>query len=247
MIEAQNSEKEREFFDRFAEAGEYDVFTEAGYRRLLQRLVSLAGPERLKAGCKVVDLGCGSGAVIQRLSSQCEADCVGVDISPKLIEIASKKYPAVEFRVGNILTLDDADETYDVVLYSGVLHHFPEMDPVLCEGFRVLKKGGCLLAFDPNQSNPAMWLYRDPRSPMFSPVGKTENEILLESKDMSQRLARAGFRNIKMRALGGITFRYLESKTASKILPIYNLFETLFGWSPLASRFGSFLISYGEK
>ena len=121
--------------------------------------------------------------MIQRLSQMCEATCVGVDISPKLIEIASGKYPNVEFRVGNILRMEDPDESFDVVLYSGVLHHFPEMDPVLEEGLRILKKGGCLLAFDPNQSNPAMWLYRNPASPLFSPVGKTENEILLDSGD----------------------------------------------------------------
>jgi ubiquinone/menaquinone biosynthesis C-methylase UbiE len=247
-MEVQNSDKEREFFDQFAEQGEYDVFTDYGYRRLLSRLMRLAGPERLKAGCKIVDLGCGSGAVIQRLSTMCEATCVGVDISPKLIEIASEKYPKVEFRVGNILNLEDPPGTYDVVLYSGVLHHFPEMDPVLKEGFRVLKKGGCLLAFDPNQSNPAMWLYRDPRSPLFSPIGKTENEILLESGDMRQRLTRAGYSNLNVSALGGVTFRYLESKLASKILPLYNLFEMIFGWLPfVAKRYGSFLISYGEK
>ena len=43
----QDANKEREFFDRFAEKGEYDVFTDAGYERLLNRLVTLAGPQRL--------------------------------------------------------------------------------------------------------------------------------------------------------------------------------------------------------
>jgi hypothetical protein len=44
-----------------------------------------------------------------------------------------------------------------------------------------------------------------------------------------------------------VTFKYVESALGRLVLPFYNLFEILWGISPLASKYGSFIIGYGEK
>ena len=61
-------------------------------------------------------------------------------------------------------------------LLSGLLHHLPDPARCVAEVFRVLKPGGTFVAFDPNRMNPFMYLYRDHSSPLYSPVGVTENE-----------------------------------------------------------------------
>jgi SAM-dependent methyltransferase len=50
----------------------------------------------------VVDLGCGSGIWARELS-QAGYDVLGIDISPAMIEIAFKRVPRGEFRVGSLL------------------------------------------------------------------------------------------------------------------------------------------------
>ena len=38
-----------------------------------------------------------------------------------------------------------------------------------------------------------MWLYRHPNSPLYSSVGKTENEVLLSRRQLESELTQAGF------------------------------------------------------
>jgi hypothetical protein len=92
-----------------------------------------------------------------------------------------------------------------------------------------------------------MWLYRHPSSPFFSQKGKTENERLLSAKQMSSSLRTAGFTNVMTPCISGVTFKYVASTLGRLVLPLYNLFEILWGISPLAPKYGSFIIGYGEK
>lgn len=51
---------------------------------------------------RVVDLGCGSGVWAQELA-RAGYDILGIDISPAMIEIARRRVPSAEFRVGSLL------------------------------------------------------------------------------------------------------------------------------------------------
>jgi hypothetical protein len=92
-----------------------------------------------------------------------------------------------------------------------------------------------------------MWLYRSPRSPLFSSLGKTENEVLLSRKALLSELEQAGFIDITVQGLSGITFRFVESKLARAMLPVYNLYELLMMLSPFQRTLGTFLISCAFK
>ena len=92
-----------------------------------------------------------------------------------------------------------------------------------------------------------MWLYRSPSSPFYSNVGKTDNEVLLTRKQLRSELAQTGFERISVRGIGGITHRYVESRMARALLPLYNIYEDLLKVSPLQDRLGTFLISFGVK
>jgi SAM-dependent methyltransferase len=173
-----------------------------------------------------------------------------LDLSPAAVEYATRQSTQERFLVGDITHTGFEPGSYDIVLYSGVLHHFPtreERRRVLAEGFRLLAPGGRLFAFDPNQHSPSMWLYRDPRSPLFSSEGKTENEVLLSRQQLSAELSEVGFDQISVRGLSGISFRYVKSANARVVLPLYNLYELCMQLSPFERWLGTFVISSAVK
>jgi ubiquinone/menaquinone biosynthesis C-methylase UbiE len=243
----QRLDSEVEFFDRFAaEHGEYDVLSDAAYRRLTNLFEERIHP---RPGERCIDLGCGTGAFTKHLA-RFALDRTGMDISPVSVERANDASNGARFIVGDITETELPDASFDIIVYSGVLHHFassPARQSVLTEGFRLLGKGGRLFAFDPNAHSPSMWLYRDPRSPLFSSKGKTDNEVLLSRRQLHGELSKSGFSDIDVRGVSGITFRYVESAAARVVLPAYNMYEHIVRYSPLESRIGTFLVSSAVK
>ena len=244
----QDKTKEKDFFNSFSAGGEYDVFTTSGYKALIEEYrKSLRVPG--STDLRVIDLGCGTGAFSREFKKMLGSDnyFYGLDLSIKSVILAANLEPGIHFCAGDIEHCCFKDESFDIVLFSGVLHHFPDFEPCLREGYRILRKGGCALSYDPNIKNPFMWLYRHPSSPFFSPKGKTENERLLSAQQVADGFRQAGFHNVIARGKSGVTFKYVASTLGRVLLPFYNLLELLLGISPLASKYGSFLIGYGEK
>ena len=137
----QNKFKERKFFDEWTELKEYDVFTQYGYNTIIRDFQKLIG-NRLLKGCRAIDLGCGTGAFARRLFGNSEAELFGLDISEKAIQLANRNEEKINFSVGDIENLQFEDNFFDLVVFSGVLHHFPNEEKCLDEGYRVVKKGG---------------------------------------------------------------------------------------------------------
>ena len=185
----QDKAKEVAFFDQFATADHYDVFMPEAKTRIIDAVVRLGG---LTPGTRIADLGCGSGAFTTMLQAR-GFQPVGLDISPKLIALARKKFSAIEFIEGDAENLPFADESLDAVLLSALVHHFPDPHRLAQETYRVLRRGGRFVAFDPNRMNPLMWLYRDPSSPLYSQVGVTENERPILSGQVAAIFRDAGF------------------------------------------------------
>jgi SAM-dependent methyltransferase len=242
-----NLEKEIRFFDQFEdEHGEYDVLAEKSYQRILGALAEWAHPQ---PGMSCIDLGCGTGAFTRRLG-QFRLALTGVDISPRSIERA-KALGGAEYVVGDICHCPLPSSSYDLAVMSGVLHHISDQAArveSLRESLRLLKPGGRFFSYDPNAHSPSMFLYRDPRSPLYSQAGKTDNEILLTQHQIEAELKAAGFASICVRGLSGIAYRYVEGGLARKLLPLYNhLYEPLVRWSPFEKALGTFLVATAEK
>ena len=242
-----DASKEITFFDGFAgEHGEYDVLGSRGYRRLQGVFDALVSPQK---GERCLDLGCGTGAFTRRLSVF-GLELTGIDISPRSIEAATRLSASEAYRVGDIRATGLAGDQADIVVYSGVLHHCDQVTTrveILREGYRLLKPGGRLFAFDPSAHSPSMWLYRDPKSPFYSSKGKTENEVLLTRAQLQSELQEAGFSRVVVRGVSGISFRYVEGPFARRLLPFYNLYEEIVRYSPFEHRFGTFLVSAAAK
>lgn len=241
-IPTQDKQKEIAFFDGHAAADDYDVFTPAGNARIVDAFVKLTG---LAPGARVIDLGCGSGT-FTALLAQAGYDCVGLDISAKLLAVGRRKHPHIAFVAGDIEHLPFAAESFDGVLLSGVVHHFPDPSPCAAETFRILRPRGRFLAFDPNRMNPFMWLYRDRSSPFYSSVGVTENERPVLAREVRAVFARAGFA-VTSHYLCGLAYRYVASRRAQLILPIYNFIDGAVFGLPVMERLRPFVLTAGTK
>jgi SAM-dependent methyltransferase len=235
------------FFDSFElRHGDYDVLGERAYRRLLRLFAELVAPQ---SGERCIDLGCGSGAFTRRLA-KFQLELTGIDISPRCIEAAGRASKHERYLVGDIRDTPLEAGAADIIVYSGVLHHCDlraARVEIMKEGYRILRPGGRLFAFDPSAHSPSMWLYRDPRSPLYSSKGKTANEVLLTRQNLQNELDEAGFSPVSVRGASGISFRYVEDRFARLFLPLYNLYEEIVRFSPLENRLGTFLVSLAIK
>jgi ubiquinone/menaquinone biosynthesis C-methylase UbiE len=94
----------------------------------------------------VLEVGCGPGHVTAHLAGL-GLDASGMDLSPKMIEVARQTYPDLRFEVGSMTELDLADGSLGgVVSWWSLLHLPPDVVPVaLAEFYRVLVSGGLLV------------------------------------------------------------------------------------------------------
>ncbi len=243
----QDKNAEKKFFNRFGTHIDYDVFDERGYKRLVYEFLKYLKPlQKEKERLKIIDFGCGTGSFTGKFLN-CGFELYGVDISEKCISYARKKYPDISFEVGDIEHTKWQDGSFDVVFLTGVLHHFSDFSEAVKECYRILKKEGIILGYDPHRGNPFMWLYRCKESPFYSSKGVTENERPLSKREIENVFVYCGFSETRIHSIAGVTYKYFDNKLSSLILPVYNFIERIIDFKPLRDRFGSFLITYSKK
>lgn len=103
-------------------------------------------------GKKVLDAACGEGYG-SNLLAQFATSVVGVDVSPKAIEHATKNYQKdnLEYVTSNVLKMDFPDNSFDLVVSFETLEHLVEHNELMGEFKRVLKSDGVLLISTPDK------------------------------------------------------------------------------------------------
>lgn len=82
----------------------------------------------VKDGDSVLDAGCGNGRLIEALKNK-KIKYLGLDNSPELIAIAKKNYPTNEFRLAEILNMDNVPEkNFDYIFCLAVWQHIPSRE-----------------------------------------------------------------------------------------------------------------------
>jgi ubiquinone/menaquinone biosynthesis C-methylase UbiE len=140
-------DREERYWSRFADSYDGDGEYVVG-KPILQAIEERLAAERDLGDC--VELGCGTGYLTRAIAGNAR-HLTATDLSDEMLEIAR-----TQLRGFQNVTIQKADcgntglpsETYDSVLMANLIHVVDS--PLLClqESYRILKRGGLLIAID---------------------------------------------------------------------------------------------------
>ena len=139
--------KDQKDFDFSKRAVSYDE----GYAgRLSQRFYNLLQSEvKLDEGMRILDVGCGTGALLKRLCGEKRIVACGIDSEENMIAVAARKCPDYSFQQAKSEQLPFDDSSFNVLTACMAYHHFSDKAGFAREAARVLKPGGVLYIADP--------------------------------------------------------------------------------------------------
>jgi SAM-dependent methyltransferase len=125
-------------------AGAYDRFMGRYSVPLAPRLADFAA---VAAGQRVLDVGCGPGALTAELVSRLGTDAVAaVDPSEPFVAAARERHPGVNVQRAAAEELPFEDQEFDAALAQLVVHFMADPVVGLAEMARVTRKGGVVAA-----------------------------------------------------------------------------------------------------
>jgi ubiquinone/menaquinone biosynthesis C-methylase UbiE len=150
VILSERKNKTRAFFNNVAATWDdmkQDLFGDFDLNRVLTESLNDDNyyPEA------VVDLGCGTGELLSLINMKTRR-CIGVDSSPKMLELARNRFADIEggyeFRLGELEHLPVKEKEVDSAVINMVLHHIAVPSQIIYEARRVLAPGGSLIIAD---------------------------------------------------------------------------------------------------
>ena len=97
-----------------------------------------------------LEVGCGNGEVSKYIALNYIGSVTGIDVDPEQVELArgNGDVPNLKFLESDSTSLPFKDESFDIVLSFGVLHHIHNWLDALKEIIRVLRPKGYLVYAD---------------------------------------------------------------------------------------------------
>jgi|LGVC01.1.fsa_nt_gb 2-polyprenyl-3-methyl-5-hydroxy-6-metoxy-1,4-benzoquinol methylase len=200
----------------------------------------------------ILDLGCGGGWLSKILSAR-GYHTIGIDISASLIKTATKAAPkSVSFLIGDCMNLPFNNNTFDLIIGMGVLHHL-DLDKTLTECHRVLSKNGSMLIMEPNALNPLMAIGR-----RLVPIGIcTKDEKPFVPGTLKNEMVESNFKIQSIEYLFPYSFGVayisgkIESKTYRKfikiMLPVIEGSEKVIENIPFIRKMNSTIVVVGAR
>jgi SAM-dependent methyltransferase len=132
-------------YDQVAEEYVVRIYDELKHKPLDRQILDRFA-ERVQGVGPTCDLGCGPGHVARYLHDR-GVPIQGVDLSPAMVEVARRLNPGIDFRQGEMRSLEIEDGSLGGIAAFYSIIHIPrtEVVDVLVEMKRVLQPGGLLL------------------------------------------------------------------------------------------------------
>jgi ubiquinone/menaquinone biosynthesis C-methylase UbiE len=109
----------------------------------------------------ILDIGTGPGWLLMKIHDQLpDLRVTGLDVSPSMVAKARKNIEkaglsdVIEMKQGSANALPFDDNTFDVIVSTGSIHHWKQPEAGLNEVHRVLKPGGYALIYDIMSDTP---------------------------------------------------------------------------------------------
>lgn len=127
------------FFDRLAPGWDAEMVRNEG---IISTILDNAG---VSEGTKVLDVACGTGVLIPDYLKRNVASVTGIDISPKMAELARAKFPQEQVTIlcGDV-EATAFEDPFDCVVVYNAFPHFPDPDRLIRKLSSLLKTGGTL-------------------------------------------------------------------------------------------------------
>jgi SAM-dependent methyltransferase len=170
-------------------------------------------------GQRVIDIGCGDGTYTAELLTLAEPASVhGVDVFAQAIVTARGKLSdrRVTFAVGSASDLPYPDDSFDIALVRGVLHHMPKASEALREALRVAPT---VVVLEPNGYNPGLKLFE-----RFHPYHRAHGEMSYPPRTLD-RWIRQGGGTVQRRTWAGLVPMFCPDRAAVALKKIEPGFE----------------------
>lgn len=182
----------------------FEVAADA-YDRYMGRYSAQLAPQladfgEVYAGQRVLDVGCGPGALTAELVGRLGAEAVAaVDPSESFVAAARERHPGVDVQRSAAENLPYPDGVFDATLAQLVVHFMADPVTGLCEMARVTRPGGVVAA--------AVWDHAGDRSPLtvfWQAARELDSEVRDESHlagaregNLVELLKAAGLRRVE--------------------------------------------------
>lgn len=122
---------------------------------------------------RVLEVGCGTGAVLSELNPPPATQVIGLDIDPAALQIARQHAPTVQLLAGDTHRLPFATASFDIAFCHFVLLWLAQPNRALGEMRRVVRPGGAVLALaEPDYTQ------RVDKPSELAALGKAQTEAL---------------------------------------------------------------------
>ena len=188
----ENSKKE---FNSWAKT--YDSFFNHWYfSHTNKKIVSLL---EINPKSSILDVGCGTGILIENLIDKKYSKIYGIDISQEMVKMAKRKFSKnkkVKIFLGSAVKMPYKNNSFNFITCSNSFHHHPDSLKSLKEMYRILKPVGKLILLDAFKDGIIREIYT-------KIIQKFEGRILHYYKDEIYNLfKKVGFSQINQQNLG---------------------------------------------
>ncbi len=224
--EQEQSKKVQDMFNNIAD--KYDFLNgvlsfalDDNWRRTAIKLTGI------KSGHKVLDLACGTGDMITEILKQHpDTHIYGADFSVNMLNISSKKIPAVPLAAADAHNLPFKDNSFDRLTMAFGFRNVTDKQQGLSELYRVIKSGGkvCILELTRPENPVTSFFYKIYFKYMLPFIGgifssRKAYKYLPDSvyhfpkqKEYKKMIENAGFKKIHFKTLvfGAVTITLME-------------------------------------
>jgi len=165
----------------------------------------------------ILEVGCGTGVMAERINALPGVTLVATDFSPRFVELTAAR--GVDARQADICYLPFDDASFDVVYAGWMLYHVRDLERALNEVRRVLRPGGTFVAVTNGNDHLADLRIAAGGKPLITQFSSETGESVLR-----RRFADVRRHDLEARAVfpdHATAQAYLDSSDEGMVLPYF--------------------------